>query len=624
MVDYYARRVWAVRALVLVVTVIFIVQLFNLQILNDYKEAANSNAFFRHTIYAPRGLIYDRNGKLLVFNQPIYDVEIVMKDLDDQQRDGHPIDTLMLCNALNISYRNFLGRISDIKNKRKNPGYSPLIPQRLLTQLSPADAAKVQELSYLFSGIIIQNRTMREYNYPNAAHALGSIGEVSRDKLLNDPSYRMGDYIGVSGVEYQYEEALRGVNGQEILLRDARGKIQGRYEDGKYDVSPEAGKNLTLSIDVNLQAYGEWLMQNKVGSIVCIEPSTGEILALVSSPTYAPSILVGRQRTENYTKLLKDPCKPLLDRPLMAHYPPGSTFKTVNALVFQQEDIITEHTYYPCAYGYTSGSFHLRCHGHASPVDLPNSISNSCNAYYCYALRAMLDSKKYSSIHEAFDAWKHAIISFGFGYRLGVDFPNESRGFIPNTAVYDRRHGKKQWRSLNIVSISIGQGEITTTPIQLANLAATIANRGYWIRPHVLKQMEGVAPDTAYTNRRYTSVDSGYFWPVIQGMEWAVNGGGTGSTARGARLDDIIICGKTGTAENPHGNDHSIFMAFAPKDNPQIAISVVVENAGFGAAWAAPIASLMVEKYLKDNIAPHRQWLEDRIVKANLLPVKVY
>jgi len=625
--DKYKQREFFIQIAIVSIAAILIIRLISLQLFGDYKAISDNNAFFRKTLYAPRGLIYDRNGNLLVFNQPVHDIEITMKVLNDLSKNGTPIDTVALCKTLKISKQYFISRVQNITDKSKNPGYSPLVPQRLLTQLSPSDIAGLEEILKLkFPGISIANRTMRQYSYPNAAHALGSIGEVSKEIIAKyEGLYRQGDYIGVSGVEKQYEEELRGQNGQEIWLRNSKGQLTDRYKDGDEDLPPIGGKTLILSLDIDLQAYGELLMKNKVGSMVCIEPSTGEILALVSSPTFDPSILVGRQRSANYTKLLNDPLKPLLDRPMMAHYPPGSTFKVANALIFQHQGIITKNTRYPCHSGYVVGSFRLGCHGHASPLDLANSISNSCNAYYCAGLRALLDNKKYENIQDAFEHWKRDIVSFGFGYKLGVDFPNETRGFIPNAEYYNKMKGAK-WKSLNVVSISIGQGEILSTPIQLANLTAAIANRGYWIRPHIIKEIEGEKLDTAFTNKRYTVVESEYFDPVILGMDWAVNGGGSGSTARIASLKEagIIICGKTGTAENPHGDNHSIFIAFAPKDNPKIAIAIVVENAGFGATWAAPIVSLMIEKYLTGKIAESRKWYEERILKANLMPKKVY
>lgn len=619
--DNYKYRNTYIKIFVVVVALVLVGQLVNLQIIKDYGAQADDNAFLRKTIYAPRGLIYDRNGKLLVFNQPIYDLDIVIKQWDDLKKKGTPIDTTALCQILGFDKEEFTQKLNNIKDRSKNPNYSHLLPQKLIAQLSPEEAAVIQEVIWKFPGISLISRTMRQYTTPNAAHAIGSIGEVSKGVLeRGEGDYRQGDYIGVSGVEKQYEQILKGSNGLEIFLRDVNGRVQGKYRNGEEDVSPIGGKALTLSIDIDLQAYGEMLMQNKVGSIVAIEPSTGEILALVSSPTYDLSTLIGKQRGKNYAALLQDPYKPLLDRPLMARYPPGSTFKVANALVFLQEGIITPETRFPCHTGYIVGSFRLGCHVHSSPLDLPNSVSNSCNAYYCAALRKMLDDKKYGTIKNAFNVWKNDIVSFGFGYKLGVDFPNENRGFIPDTDTYDKIHGKNRWRSLNVVSISIGQGEIISTPIQLANFCAIVANRGYWIRPHVLKSIEGMSLDTAYTNKRYTNVEERYFAPIIQGMEWAVNGGGSGSTARVARLDSIIVCGKTGTAENPHGENHSIFIAFAPKDNPKIAMAIVVENAGFGATWAAPIVSLMIEKYLTGKISEKRQWLEDHMKSANLMP----
>jgi penicillin-binding protein 2 len=630
------------------IAAVLIGRLIHLQLISNYQEQADSNAFFRKTIYAPRGTIYDRNGKILVGSPPIYGIEITVKRLNDLNKkvekfrkenapkdsiEKYVFDTVLLCKLINISKETFISKLNNIQDKNKNPYYSSRVPQRLLTQMTETDKAALDEQLWKFDGISISKRTTRQYFYPNAAHALGSIGEVSKKDIEKYDSiykkeeikrYKQGDYIGISGVEKQYEEELRGTNGAEIYMREANGVIKEKYKNGGDDISPIGGKTLKLTLDIDLQAYGELLMQNKVGSIVCIEPSSGELLALVSSPTFDPSILVGRQRSENYPKLLKDPFKPLFDRPLMAFYPPGSTFKVANALIFEHEQIIDKNTRYPCHAGYVIGSFRVGCHLHSSPLDLPNSISNSCNAYFCAGLRALLDNKKYGNIQNAFNAWKKDIVSFGFGYRLGVDLPNESRGFIPNTEVYDKIHGKNRWKSLNIVSISIGQGEITVTPVQLANLAAVIANRGYWIRPHILKEIEGEKLDTFYTNKNFTVVEPEYFEPVIQGMEWAVNGGGSGSTARIAKLDDIIICGKTGTAENPRGDNHSIFLAFAPKDNPKIAIAIVVENAGFGATWAAPIVSLMIEKYLKGSIAENRKLKEKQIVEANLMPKKAY
>ncbi len=619
--DRFKNRSLTIKLFVVSVALLLIGRLVWLQVIKDYGYQADENALFSKIIYATRGLIYDRNGTLLVYNQQIYDLDIIVKKWDELKKQGNPIDTNALCRVLGVSNQEFVRAIEDIKDKSKNPNYSALLPQKLFAQIPPEKASAIREVLWQFEGVSLVGRSIRQYTTPNAAHTLGYIGEVSKRNIKQyEDEYRQGDYIGVSGVEKQYEKELKGTNGLEIYLRDVKGRLQGKYRDGQKDVEPVAGKSMQLSIDIELQAYGEKLMANKVGSVAAIEPSTGEILALISSPTYDPATLVGMQRSENYKALLNNPYKPLLNRPLMARYPPGSTFKTVNALIFQHERIINAHTAISCSYGYVVGNFRVGCHSHSSPLDLSNSISNSCNAYYCASLRRMLDNHKYGNIRNAFEKWKNDIVSFGFGYKLGVDFPTENRGFIPNTGTYDKIHGVNRWRSLNVVSISIGQGEIISTPIQLANMCATIANRGYWIRPHILKSMEGQALDTAYTNKQLTVVEPEYFGPVIKGMEWAVNGGGSGSTALVARLDSIVVCGKTGTAENPHGENHSIFIAFAPKDNPKIAIAVVVENAGYGASWAAPIASLMIEKYLKGKIADHRLYLEQNMFNANLMP----
>ncbi|MBN2829900.1 MAG: penicillin-binding protein 2, partial [Candidatus Cloacimonetes bacterium] len=514
--DKYKDRSRVLAGMIIFVFAIFVIQLLSLQIFNKtYKENADSNAFLKRIQYPARGFIYDRNEKLLVYNKPAYDVMVVMKEVEE-------FDTLDFCNAVNITKDEFIRLIKKI---HKDRGYSPYTPQLLLSQLSVEEYAVLQEKLFKFPGFYIQNRTLREYTFPCAAHALGSVGEVSRSDIEEDEYYEQGDYAGKNGVEKYYEKDLRGEKGVEILLRDARGRIKGKYENGALDKQPVSGKNLTLSLDVDLQMYGEQLMQGKIGSVVAIEPSTGEILALVSSPTFNPSDLVGRQRSKNFEKLNKDPLKPLLDRPLMARYPPGSTFKVVNSLIFQQEGIITPNTRYPCYSGFTAGGLHVGCHSHASPLNMRQSIQHSCNAYYCYGLRAMIDNPKYGSVEDAFERWKNMIVSFGFGYKLGVDFPNENRGYIPNAGVYNKVYGKGGWRALTIISIAIGQGEVISTPMQTANLAAIVANKGYFYTPHIVKRIKGKKLDTLYTKKRYTDVDKRYFEATIDGMEMAVLGG---------------------------------------------------------------------------------------------------
>lgn len=605
--DDLQSRKTVVAGMMIFIFAVFVLQLLNLQIFNtSYKENADSNAFLKKIQYPARGLIYDRHGKLLVYNKPAYDVMVVMKEVT-------PFDTNEFCAAVNIEKPTFFRLLKKMKN---DAGYSPYTPQLLLSQLSVEEYAVLQEKLYKFPGFYIQNRTLREYTFPCAAHALGSVGEVSQKTIDADNYYTRGDYAGKNGVEKFYEKDLRGEKGVEILLRDARGRIKGKYENGAFDKDPVSGKNLTLSLDIDLQMYGEQLMKGKVGSVVAIEPSTGEILALVSSPSFNPSDLVGRQRSKNFLKLNRDPLKPLLDRPLMARYPPGSTFKVVNSLIFQQQGIITPNTRFPCHSGFQYGRLHVGCHSHSSPLDMRHALEQSCNSYFCWGLKNMIDNRKYNSVQEAFEIWKKEIVSFGFGYKLGVDFPNENRGYIPNADVYNKVYGKHGWSALTIISIAIGQGEVLSTPMQTANLAAIMANRGYYYTPHVVKQIRGSQLDTTFTKKKYVSVDRKYFDATVDGMELCVLSG----TARIAQVDSITICGKTGTAQNPHGKDHSIFMAFAPKDNPKIAIAVFVENAGFGATWAGPIASLMIEKYLKGSIKPNRKYLEERMFNTTLSP----
>lgn len=596
---------------VLAIVAIYVVRLFSLQVgNNDYKRYADSNAFQRKMLYPSRGFIYDRNGELLVYNQPAYDVMMIPREMRN-------LDTLDFCNTLGITIEQFDQYIADMKNKRKNPGYSTYTPQVFMTQLSARDYGRLQEKLYRYPGCYIQNRVLRQYSRPVAANVLGNIREVSPSDIERDDYYRRGDYTGDLGVEKSFEEVLRGVKGEEILLRDAHGRIKGKYEDGRYDVQPISGRNITLSIDADLQAYGEKLMQGKTGAVVAIEPATGEILALVSSPTYNPSILVGRERGKNYAKLTRDPANPLFDRAIMAMYPPGSTFKPTQGLIFLEEGIITPETNYPCTGGFVVGGLRVGCHGHPSPLPLIPSLATSCNAYYCYGLRSMLDNRRrYESTSEAFEIWKNHLVSMGYGYRLGIDLPGEKRGFLPNSKYYDKFYGENRWRALTIISIAIGQGEILATPLQIANLAATIANRGYFYTPHIVKAIQDSVIDTTYTERRYPTIDSHYYDYIVEGMRAAVTGG----TCRTANLPDIEVCGKTGTAQNPHGRDHSAFMGFAPMDNPQIAIAVYVENAGFGATYGVPIGSLMMEYYLKGEITdPARKDLEQRMFNSKVV-----
>ena len=590
--DYrFENRKFVIVGIVMAIVLVFIGRLFYLQIINDeYKKHADSNAFLDKTIYPSRGVMYDRNGKLLVSNQPAYDVMVCMRNVKD-------LDTLAFCRSLGITREFFEKRIKDIKNRNLNPGYSSYTDQLFLSQLTAEDFAMFQEQLYKFKGFSIQRRTVRQYEYPVAGHIFGDLGEVSKKDIANDDYYVRGDFIGKQGVESYYEKYLRGEKGKEVLLRDAHGRIKGRYLDGAMDVAPVPGKNLTLSLDIELQQLAERLLQNKIGSVVAIEPATGEVLCMASSPTFDPQILVGRQRGENHRLLSKDKQKPLLNRAIQGTYPPGSTFKTSQALTYLQEGIITPETSFPCSMGFRFKGLHVGCHAHSSPTALIPSLATSCNSYFCWGLYRMIGSEKFGSSQEAFTRWKDHMVSMGFGYRLGIDLPGEARGFIPNSAFYDKWYGGR-WNGLTIISVSIGQGEVTLTPLQIANLGATIANRGYYIAPHVVKGIEDESLDSIYATRKYTMVDKMHYETVVQGMREAVLSG----TCRAANLPDIEVCGKTGTAQN-RGKDHSAFMGFAPMNDPKIAVAVYVENGGFGAVYGVPIGALIMEKYLTGTLS---------------------
>lgn len=607
--DYnLSKRKYIIGGFITVLVIIFIIRLFNLQVAEDkYKENAISNAFLRRVIYPARGLMYDRNGRLLVFNQPAYDVMIIPKDV------GKNIDTLALCKVLNISKEDLEEKFKEMKNPRKNPGYSAYTPQKLISHLSQEEYGRLQEKLYLFPGFFVQKRTVRQYASPAGANILGNIREVNAKDIERDDYYRSGDYTGDLGIEKSYEGKLRGIKGEEILMKDAHGRIKGKYEDGIHDVSPVSGKNLTLSIDMNLQEYGEELMRGKIGAIVAIEPESGEILCLVTSPNYDPSLLVGKERGKNYGKLASDPLKPLYDRSIQGAYPPGSTFKPTQGLIFQQEGIVTTSTMYPCHHGYVN-KLRVGCHGHASPISLKPALQTSCNAYFCWGLKNMID-KRGTTPSKQLEKWKNYMVEMGYGYKLGVDLPGESRGFIPNPDFYSSSFRGANWSANSIISISIGQGEVLATPLQIANLGATIANRGYFYTPHVVKEIQGDKIDSKYSEKHQPHIKKEYYQNVAEGMRMAVLGG----TCRTANLPDIAVAGKTGTAQNPHGRDHSVFMGFAPYENPKIAVAVYVENAGFGATYGVPIGSLIIEKYLKGEISPARKGIEERMLNSNTI-----
>ncbi|MBQ9666590.1 MAG: penicillin-binding protein 2 [Bacteroidaceae bacterium] len=588
----YEYRKFVLGGIALVIVVSYIVRLAFLQLSDgEYKTRADNNAFFNNVIFPARGVIYDRNGELLVYNQPAYDVMVVMREIQN-------LDTLDFCHTLGITQAMFDQRMETIKDKNKNPGYSTYTQQLFMGQIPAEEFSIFQEKLFRFHGFYVRERTIRRYATDNCAHILGDVAEVSQKEVDNDDYYDPGDYIGKQGVERSYEPELRGIKGVEVLLRDARGRIQGHYRNGALDRKPIPGKNLTLSIDAKLQALGERLMEGKMGAIVAIEPKTGEILCMVSAPSYDPHRMEGKQRGAQMMEMQHDPMKPMLNRAISGTYPPGSTFKTSQGLTFLQEGIITSSTAYPCSRGFRFGGMKVGCHGHGAPLPLIPAIATSCNGYFCWGLYHMLSNRtKYPTIQEAMTTWKNYMVSMGFGYKLGVDLPGEARGMIPNSDYYDRRLGK--WNALGVISIAIGQGEVTLTPLQIANLGATIANRGYYVTPHIVKDVEGGKLADSLLVKHKTMVDKQYYEMVVEGMRKAVLGG----TCRSANTSMYEVCGKTGTAQN-RGKDHSAFMGFAPKDNPKIAIAVYVENGGFGAHYGVPIGALMMEQYINGELSP--------------------
>lgn len=597
----HTDRMYVVMGIVLLISLTFLGRLFYVQVIDkSYQLSAENNVLRYETEFPARGRIYDRDGRLLVYNEAAYDLMII-------PRQATSIDTTELCRILNISKEDFIRKMD------KSKAYSWRKPTIFEKQISTITYAELQEKLYRFSGFFVQKRTLRKYPEPVAAHLLGYVGEASQTKLDEDPYYKRGDYVGISGLEKSYETELRGQKGVKVIMVDVFNRPKGSYKEGKYDTVAVAGKTLHASIDAELQAYGELLMQNKTGGIVALEPSTGEILALVSAPSFDPNLLVGRVRSDNYRMLQADTLKPLFNRALMSEQnPPGSTFKLINALIGQQVGVLNENTTYRCPRGYVSGSFRMGCHDHRSPLNLRESIQHSCNAYYGNVFRNIIDHT--GKPWEGFAIWRKHVVSFGLGTKFNTDLPIEYAGIVPTNEFYDKHYGKNHWKSLTIISMAIGQGELGTTPLQLANMTAAIANRGYYYPPHLVTAIDDEPIKNRFTEKQFTTIDPKYFEPVIDGMAMVFEQGGTGYRSR---HDSIVMCGKTGTAQNPHGEDHSIFICFAPKDDPKIALAVFVENGGGGSKYAAPIASLMVEKYLTDTVA--RPNLEKPILEANLI-----
>jgi len=594
----------------LLTAIVFVGRLISLQLLNSsYKLLSDGNAVIENSIYPERGYIYDRNQKLLVSNQPVYDLMAIPENITR-------FDTLELSKILGVPKTELKKQIKTAKT------FSVKLPSIIVGKISKERNAVIQEKVWKYQGFFLQKNSVRNYPVPIASNLLGYVSEVNKNDMKRDNYYRLGELIGRQGIEEYYESFLRGRKGKKFFQKDRFNRIIGSYEEGKYDVPKEGAQNLILTIDSELQRYGEELLKNKRGGIVAIEPRTGEVLSLVSAPGYDPSILVGRKRSKNYRKLALDTlAKPLFDRGLQAQYAPGSTFKTINALVALQEGVIDDKTAYLCQKGhyYARGMF-MECHCRpGTKNNLLSGIYRSCNTYFANTYRRIID-RAGENVEEGMNIWNSHLKSFGLGNYLGYDLPVGKKGFIPDADYYNYWYKKGGWKSATVVSNAIGQGELLTTPIQMANFTAAIANRGYYIQPHFLKSVSNGVLDKVY-EKKPTSIDSIHFEKVIEGMFQVVERG----TARVAKIRGVEMCGKTGTVENfmkidgvkTQMTDHSIFIAFAPKDDPKIALAVYVENGYWGARWAAPIASLMSEKYLNGSVK--RKWLEDRMLNGSLL-----
>lgn len=586
----YINRKYILGGIAVAVVIIYLIRLFSLQLMSDdYKKNADSNAFRKEIQYPSRGLILDRKGRLLVYNESSYNIMVVMND----QRG---IDTLDFCQTVGITKDFYIKRMDEIKSKIS---YSRYTPQLFMSQIPAEEFSVFREKLFRFKGFSVEKRSVRHYTTGLGAHLLGDVGEVNDKDIANDDYYQSGDFIGKLGVERSYEKELRGEKGMRIMLRDVHGRTQGHYQNGKYDKAPVPGKDVTLSIDLDLQALAERLLEGKLGAIVAIEPSTGQILCMASSPTYDPRLTVGRNRGKYHQQLSRDPMRPLLNRAIMGTYPPGSTFKITQALMGLQEGSITPEIAFPCHHGFNYKGLHLGCHGHASPINLVPAIGTSCNAYFCWNLYRMFSNKrKYGSVQNAMNCWKDHMVDMGFGYKLGIDLPGESRGMIPNANYYDD-HYRKSWNALTVISISIGQGEVTATPLQIANLAATVANRGHYYVPHIVRSIRGGQIDSLYTHPHHTTINPRWYNYAVAGMRKAVLSG----TCHAANIPGIEVCGKTGTAQN-RGHDHSAFMGFAPMNSPRIAVVAYIENGGFGAVYGVPIGALIMEQYLYGSLSP--------------------
>ncbi len=613
MSEIYNGRQYIIRIVFMIAALFLIGKTMHLQIFDQsIKDRARTSAIQKKVLYPSRGLIYDRHGELMIYNDPIYDLMVTYNQLDPD------MDTSYLCEILDIEKDQF---IENIEKNWKSPRYSKAVPFIFQKKIPTETYAKLQESLYEYPGFSIQLRVIRGYPDTIGAHLLGYISEVNRKQIDNNKDiYALGDYIGSTGLEGTYEEYLRGKKGMEYLLKDNLGRVVGPYLEGALDSMAVSGKNLITGIDQELQRYAESLMQNKLGSIVAIEPATGEILAMVSAPTYNPNLLVvNNKRGKIYQEMQSDSLKPLYNRTVLAKYPPGSLFKPIVGLIGMQEEVWNANQGFGCGGSYLNVNHYMGCHQHEHPRNMQVALQHSCNSYFLALFREIIDKEGYHNPREGLDRFNAYLEAFGLGNPLGMDFNGEKHGNLPTSALYDRMYPNGRWRSPTIISVGIGQGEIELTTPQMANLAAILANRGYYFRPHIVKEFEN---DTTQIDLKYRTpitipIDPIHYDPIVDGMERVVSMG----TAYKAYTPGITVCGKTGTAENPHGKDHSIFYGFAPKEQPQIAIAVYLENAGFGGTFAAPIASLMIEKYIKGEINPNRKYLEQQMMDADLISV---
>ena len=595
-------RQYIVKSIFLSVILILLIKLFYIQIVDSqYKKSAKKNAIRFEVQQAARGLIYDRNKKLIVSNIASYDLMVIPREVQE-------FDTLSLCELAEITKEEFKKTLQEAKD------YSDYKESVFSKQLNTVNAHKIQELLNTFNGFYIRVNTTRDYPVDVAAHVIGYLGEVGKEKT-KEKYYTKGDLEGRTGIEASYEESLRGSKGMKLILVDSRNRPQGSFNNGKHDSLAIHGRNIITTLDIDLQKYGELLMQNKIGAIVAIQPSSGEILTLITAPNYNPNDMKGRSRSVNYTAMSLDENKPLFNRALKGTYPPASPLKLVNSLIFLQEESLNKNNTYFCNMGFEFGNKRrMGCHEHPSPVNLKTAIAMSCNSYFCNVWENFYS--EYNTVQEGYLVWKEHIESFGFGNYLNNDFKLGTKGFVPNAGYFDKYY--KRWKSSTILSMSIGQGELLVSPIQMANLSAILANRGYYYIPHIIKEIENDTIPSKFKQKNYSSIARKHFTTVIDGMEMVFNL--KDGTSIESKVEGITICGKTGTAENPHGEDHSIFIAFAPKENPKIAIAVYVENGGWGSTWAAPIATLMIEQYLKGNTDyPNR---ERRMINGNLLKLQ--